>query len=384
MGPLDGLVVADFSRVLAGPYLSMMLADFGARVIKIERPGTGDDTRHWGPPYTEDGLSTYFCGVNRNKETVEIDLSTPEGCDQAREIAASADILIENFRPGTMARKGLDYDSLAQINPGLVYASLSGFGSKAGSDIGGYVLMGQAVGGLMSITGEPDQPSKVGVALVDVLTGLHLGLGVLAAINHRNATGEGQHIEINLLSSLLSSLTNQASAFVNAGVVAKAAGNTHPSIAPYQVFKTSDRSLTIAAGNDSLFRRTCDVLKLPELKDDPRFLTNADRVAHREELVALMDEVLVTASADHWFQALREAGVPAGPVNDIAQAFDFAKLLELDPVVSLGATKGVRNPVEFSRTPVEYRTPAPHLPSAAPQSPSAAPQSSDAAPINAH
>ncbi|QNH95452.1 CaiB/BaiF CoA transferase family protein [Corynebacterium anserum] len=356
MGPLDGLVIADFSRVLAGPYATMMLADMGAHVIKIERPGIGDDTRSWGPPFNEQGLSTYFAGVNRNKKTVEIDLSTDEGREQARHIALTADILVENFRPGTMQRMGLDYKSLSKDNKGLIYASLSGFGSGEGADIGGYDLMVQAVGGLMSINGEKDHPVKVGVALVDVLTGLHMGMGILAALNARHATGKGQLIEINLLHTLLSSLANQSSAYVGAGVIGTAMGNTHPSIAPYQVFSTKHGDLAIAAGNDSLFRRTCDVLRMPELVTDERFLTNSDRVAHREELAAIIEDALQEKTAHEWFEDLRRAGIPAGPVNDIQQAFQFAESLGLDPIVEINGMRSVRNPINFSDTPVEYHT----------------------------
>ncbi|MCZ9304996.1 CoA transferase [Corynebacterium sp. c9Ua_112] len=354
--PLEGIVVADFSRVLAGPYATMMLADMGAQVIKIERPGVGDDTRSWAPPVNAQGMSTYFAGVNRNKKSVEIDLSTEEGRQQARRIAEEADILVENFRPGTMQRMGLDYETLRQHNEGLIYASLSGFGSGKGADIGGYDLMVQAVGGLMSINGEEGRPVKVGVALVDVLTGLHMGMGILAALHSRTSTGKGQHIEINLLHTLLSSLANQASAFVGAGVIGKAMGNTHPSIAPYQVFKTREGDLAIAAGNDSLYHRTCRVLGLEDLIDDARFTTNSDRVAHRAELAEIIEGALARAGAQEWFQKLRAAGVPAGPVNNIRQAFEFAESLGLDPIVEIEGMRSVRNPINFSETPIEYHT----------------------------
>lgn len=356
MGPLNGIVIADFSRVLAGPYATMMLADMGANVIKIERPGVGDDTRSWGPPFNEQGISTYFAGVNRNKKTVEIDLSSEEGRAHARKIALKADILVENFRPGTMQRMGLDYETLSKENEGLIYASLSGFGSGKGADIGGYDLMVQAVGGLMSINGERDQPVKVGVALVDVLTGLHMGMGILAALNSRHSTGKGQNIEINLLHTLLSSLANQASAYVGAGVIGKAMGNTHPSISPYQVFKTKEGDLAIAAGNDSLFRRTCSVLNMPELLEDGRFLTNTDRVAHREVLADIIEDALQEKTAHEWFSELLSAGVPAGPVNNIKQAFEFAESLGLDPIVEVEGMRSVRNPINFSDTPIEYHS----------------------------
>ncbi|KAB3519928.1 CoA transferase [Corynebacterium sp. zg254] len=357
MGALDGVVIADFSRVLAGPYATMMLADMGAEVIKIERPGTGDDTRAWGPPFNADGVSTYFAAVNRNKKTVQLDLHTEEGLQKATEIAAKADILVENFRPGTMERLGLGYEELSAINPGLIYASLSGFGSNAGADIGGYDLVVQAVGGLMSVTGEsPDKPVKVGVALVDVLTGLHLGIGILAALHHRHASGEGQRIEINLLQAALSSLANQSSAFVGAGVVGTAMGNKHPSIAPYEVFRTRDGDLAVAAGNDSLFQRFCHVIERPDLPEDERFQTNTSRVAHRDSLAAIITDALSSRDAQEWFRLLRDAGVPAGPVNSIDQAFEFATDLGLNPITTIDGSPSVSNPLTFSKTPVEYRS----------------------------
>ncbi|SMQ14426.1 Crotonobetainyl-CoA:carnitine CoA-transferase CaiB [Streptomyces sp. Ag82_O1-12] len=313
-GALSGLRIADFSRVLAGPYATMLLADLGADVVKVERPGTGDETRHWRPPADEHGTSTYFLGVNRNKRSVALDLSDESGREHALALVAESDVLVENFRPGTMERLGLGYDDLRVRHPGLVYCSISGFGAGAGAAIPGYDLLVQAVGGLMSVTGEPEgEPTKAGVALVDVITGLHATLGIMAALRHRDATGEGQRVEVNLLSSLLSAMVNQASAYAVAGVVPGRMGNAHPSIAPYETFPTADRPLALAVGNDGQFAALAGALGLPDLADDPRFRTNPERVAHRAELRRALAARLRTAGADHWTGVLSAAGVPAGP-----------------------------------------------------------------------
>lgn len=363
MGALDGILVADFSRVLAGPYATMMLADMGAEVIKVERPGSGDDTRHWGPPFGPDGQSTYFAGVNRNKRSIAIDLHSEDGLAQARDLAQRADVVVQNFRPGVIERLGLDYDTVSESNPDVVYASLSGFGtSDAGAALGGYDLVVQAVGGMMSVTGEDrDHPVKVGVAVIDVLTGLHLGVGIMTALYHRAQTGEGQHVETDLMSCSLASLVNQSAAFAGAGWVAEPLGNRHPSIAPYEVFRTAAGDLAVAAGNDNLFQRFCRVLDVQELADDERFATNPNRVAYRDELIPLIEERLLTRSADEWFRVLRDAGIPAGPVNDMAGAFSFASELGLNPVVDIKGSRSVRNPLRMSATPATYRSPAPHV-----------------------
>jgi crotonobetainyl-CoA:carnitine CoA-transferase CaiB-like acyl-CoA transferase len=364
-GPLDGIVVADFSRVLAGPYATMLLGDLGAQVIKVERPGHGDDTRAWGPPYTEQGMSTYFAGVNRNKSTRAIDLRSPEGRAQARDLALGADVLIENFKPGALARMGLGYDELGREHPGLIYCSISGFGAGEGRDLPGYDLLVQAMGGLMSVTGPgPGEPTKVGVALVDVITGLHATVGILAALHHRDATGQGQHIEVNLLSSLLSALVNQSSAYVAAGVVPGILGNAHPSIAPYEVYATADRPLVIAVGNDGQFAALAEVLGDPGLAADPDFATNPARVSHRQALKDRLESLLVVASADEWQRQLTEAGVPSGPINDLAHAFALAESLGLAPVVDAGGVPTVANPIGLSRTPPTYRSGPPNLPQA--------------------
>ncbi|WP_299558066.1 CaiB/BaiF CoA-transferase family protein [uncultured Mycolicibacterium sp.] len=363
-GALEGLVVVDFSRVLAGPYATMMLGDFGAEVIKVERPGVGDDTRQWGPPYDSSGVATYFNAVNRNKRSVVIDLASAAGREQARDLVRRADVVVENFRPGTMDKLGLGYAELSALRPGLIYCSITGFGRDGGAALPGYDLLVQAVGGLMSITGtEPGDPTKVGVALVDVLAGMHALAGILAALAHRNRTGEGQRVETNLLSTLLSSLVNQASGYLGAGVVPGIMGNRHPSIAPYQTFDTADRPIAVAVGNDKQFRAFSAAIGLPELADDPRFATNPQRVANRDALCALIEPALKRSGADHWFTTLTEVGVPAGPINDLAEAFDFARRLGLEPEVAVpdSPTPQVANPIRLSATPVSYRSGPPAL-----------------------
>ncbi|MFD8235467.1 CaiB/BaiF CoA transferase family protein [Streptomyces sp. NPDC059696] len=367
-GALKGLRIADFSRVLAGPYATMLLADLGAEVVKVERPGTGDETRQWRPPTDEHGTSTYFLGVNRNKRSVALDLSDETDRERARALVAASDVLVENFRPGTMDRLGLGHDDLLERHPRLVYCSISGFGTGGGAAIPGYDLLVQAVGGLMSVTGRPDgEPTKAGVALVDVITGLHAALGIMAAVRHRDATGEGQRVEVNLLSSLLSAMVNQASAYAVAGVVPGRMGNAHPSIAPYETFPTADRPLALAVGNDGQFAALAGALGRPELAGDPRFRTNPERVAHRTELCAVLGERLRTAGADHWAEALAAVGVPAGPVNTVDEAFAFAERLGLPGVVTVPGTDGgagsrqVACPITLSASPARHRLPPPEL-----------------------
>lgn len=370
-GALEGILVADFSRVLAGPYASMLLADLGATVIKVERPGTGDDTRGWGPPWS-DGVATYFQSVNRGKASVILDLTDASDRACALDLCAQADVVLENFRAGTMERLGLGYSDVARVNPAAVYCSITGFGSAAGADLPGYDLLVQAVGGLMSVTGpEPDQPVKTGVALVDVITGLHALGGILAALRHRDLSGRGQRVEVTLLTSLLSALVNQASGYLNAGTVPRAMGNAHPSIAPYEVLRTGDRPLAVAVGNDRQFSQLCLVLGLPELPRDPRFTTNAARVAHRAELVTRLESALTTRGATAWVERLTPAGVPCGPVNDVAEAVRYAEVLGLNPVVELDAgagtlaTRQIRCPIALSDTPPTYLAGPPLLGSAA-------------------
>ncbi|MFJ3903874.1 CaiB/BaiF CoA transferase family protein [Streptomyces sp. NPDC090025] len=362
-GALSGIVVADFGRVLAGPYMTMLLADLGAEVVKIERPGSGDDTRAWGPPFA-DGQATYFLGVNRNKRSVALDLTDPADLASARALVARADVLVENFRPGTMDRLGLGYEESRAANPGLVYCSVTGFGSAEGAALPGYDLLVQAMGGLMSVTGEPGGPgTKAGVALVDVITGLHAGMGVLAALRHRERTGEGQRIEVSLLGSLLSALTNQAAAHLATGTVPGPLGNRHPSITPYEVFRASDRPLVLAVGNDRQFRTLCVRLGLPGLADDPRFADNSARVAHREELTAALSARLAERTADAWCAELTSAGVPCGPINDLAGAFALADRLGLGarlPADAAGPGQ-VAHPVTYGATPASYRSAPPRL-----------------------
>lgn len=365
--PLNDLVVLDFSRVLAGPLATMLLADHGATVIKVERPGAGDDTRSWGPPYAEDGTATYFLSVNRNKRSVAIDLSTPEGREQALQLADRADVVVENFRPGVMDRLGLGYDDLAARNPDLLYCSVTGFGRGAGAAMPGYDLLVQALGGLMSITGTPDgEPQKVGVALVDVVTGLFAVNGILTALRHRDQTGEGQRIELNLLSCLLAGLVNQGSGYTAAGAIPPRLGNAHPSIAPYEVLPTGTGDLVLACGNDRQFAALCGVLGAPELASDERFATNTARVAHRDELRSTLVGLLAAGPAADWASQLLDAGVPAGEVNDIAGAFALAERLGLAPTTTLTTPDGhaisvPANPVRLSRTPARSELAPPAL-----------------------
>ncbi|MEQ4299919.1 CaiB/BaiF CoA-transferase family protein [Plantactinospora sp. B6F1] len=363
-GPLAGLVVADFSRILAGPYATMLLADLGADVIKVEGPA-GDDTRTWMPP-VRDGVATYYLGINRNKRSIALDLRSPEDLTVARALAARADVMIENFKPGGMRRFGLDYESVAAENPGIVYASISGFGTGAGAALPGYDLMVQAISGLMSLTGDPDgSPYRAGISVFDVMAGMHANIGILAALHHRTASGRGQHVEVNLLSSALSGLVNHSSGYVAGGVVPYRMGNAHPSLFPYEPLPTSDGELIVIAGNDGQFRKLCEVLGLPELVDDPRFGRNQDRTANREELRPLLVERLRTRTRDEWFTDLIAAGVACAPINTIDRGVAFAERLGLDPVVTVGDGDGavpmVRNPITFSTTHPRYDLPPPGL-----------------------
>lgn len=367
-GALDDIVVADFTRILAGPYCTMLLADMGARVIKIERPAGGDDTRGWGPPFDAQGRATYFESVNRNKESVALDLATDRGRKAAREIALSADIVVENFAPGTMARFGLDPNALRSLKPSLIYCSITGFGAGAGADLPGYDPVVQAVGGLMSITGpDAEHPSKVGVALVDVIAGLHAGMGILAALHHRDRTGQGQSVSVNLLQSLLSALANQAQGHVSAGVVPQMLGNQHPSIAPFETFRAADRTVMVCAGNDRQFQALCRTLGAPDLGTDRRFRANRDRVARRDDLVQELAPLIAAWPAADLVDALTRGGVPVGPVNSVAEAFELAEVLGLSPVATLTDPDGtprpqVASPIDFSATPWSYRTPPPDQP----------------------
>ncbi|SNT58195.1 Crotonobetainyl-CoA:carnitine CoA-transferase CaiB [Asanoa hainanensis] len=363
-GPLKGILVADFSRILAGPYATMLLADLGADVVKVEGPG-GDDTRTWMPP-VRDGIATYYLGINRNKRSIALDLRDPADLTAARELARRADVLIENFKPGGLARFGLDYDTVAAGNAGIVYASISGFGLGAGASIPGYDLMVQAISGLMSLTGDPDGPPyRAGISVFDVMAGLHANIGILAALHHRGESGRGQHIEVNLLSSALSGLVNHSSAVVAGDTVPFRMGNAHPSLFPYEPLPTADGDLIVIAGNDGQFRKLCQVLGVPELTDDPRFARNQDRTANREALRPLLVERLRARTKDEWFRDLIAAGVPCAPINTLDRGVDYAAELGLAPVVEVGegaaAVPSVRNPITFSATPPRYELPPPGL-----------------------
>jgi crotonobetainyl-CoA:carnitine CoA-transferase CaiB-like acyl-CoA transferase len=347
-GALDGLLVADFSRVLAGPLATMVLGDLGADVVKVERPGAGDDTRTWGP--------SYFTALNRNKRSVVLDLAGAGDRALARELALRADVVVESFRPGLMASFGLDLAALRAERPALVTCSVSAFG--AGAALPGYDLLAQASAGWMSVTGEEDGPAlKVGAPLADVLTGLHAAIGILAAL----ASGRGQHVEVSLMQSALSGLVNQAAAVLVEGRVPGRMGNRHPSITPYESFPAADGELVIACGNDAIFRALCEALDCPELGPDPRFATNDARAEHREELGALLRPRLAARTVSEWVEALRAARVPAGPVHDVAQAFAFAEAVGLAPVDETAGVRTVRPPYGLSATPATVRRPPPAL-----------------------
>ncbi len=363
-GPLDGILVADLSRVLAGPYCSMLLADLGATVIKVESPA-GDDTRTWAPP-EKDGVSTYYLSINRNKRSIVLDYGKPEDRALAVELARRADIALENFKPGGIDRLGLGYDDVKDDNPGLIYLSISGFGTAEGASLPGYDLVAQAVSGLMSLTGEPDGPAlRAGISVFDVMTGLHGLIGVLAALNQRRETGLGQHVEVNLLSSAMSGLVNQTAAFTAGGVVPRRMGNAHPSVYPYQTMPTKDRDVIITAANDRQFAALCEVIGIPEVATDERFARNADRTANRDQLHPMLVEALSKWSADDLFIALNGAGVPCGPINSIGEGVELAERLGLAPRVTLGEGDRevdlVRNPISFSGSDVAYRLPPPEL-----------------------
>lgn len=365
---LDGLRILDFSRVLAGPFATMMLADLGATVTKVERPGVGDETRSWGPPYDERGHATYFQAVNRNKHSVAIDLAAPAGRRQALSLARASEVIVENFRPDVMDKLGLGYDQLAADQPGLVYCSITGFGAGDGARLPGYDLLVQALGGLMSITGSPEgEPQKVGVALVDILAGLFASVGILAALRHRDTTGEGQRVEVDLLSSLLAALVNQGSAFTLAGVVPERMGNAHPSISPYELYPAAEGELVLAVGNDRQFAALCEVVGAPELADDERFRDNTRRVDNRVALREALIALLARRPAVEWAVGLTDARVPAGVVNDVRGAFELAASLGMEPVVGVPGADGstvplTRNPIRLSRTPPTYRSAPPELP----------------------
>ena len=356
-GPLAGLLVADFGRVLAGPYCTMLLADMGATVVKIESP-EGDETRAWKPP-VRDGQSTYYLSINRNKGSIALDLQDENDRGIAQEIAGRADVVVENFKPQGLNRFDLDYDTVAATNPGVVYASITGFGTAGGASLPGYDLLVQALSGLMSVTGSPETPAyRSGVAVFDVMTGLHAAIGILAALQERQRSGKGQRIEVNLMSSALSGMVNQTAGYLLSGSVPTRLGNEHPSIYPYEPLATGEGDIVIAIGNDPQFRRLCRALGTPALSDDDRFATAPQRSLNRQALRPLLQQSLRNRSSTEWFEVLTEARIPCAPINDVRQGLEFAERIGLNPVVEVGqgadALPGIRNPITFSETPVSY------------------------------
>ncbi len=378
VGALTGLRVLDLSRVLAGPWATQLLADLGAEVIKIERPGAGDDTRGWGPPFMTDGggaptsESAYFLSTNRGKQSVCIDMKASEGQAHLRDLAADADVLVENFKVGGAATYGLDYPALSAGNPGLVYCSITGFGQTGPKkNRPGYDFLVQAMGGLMSVTGLPDDqpgggPQKIGVALTDIMTGLYATVGILAALNERERSGLGQHIDLALLDVTTATLANQATNYLVGGLNPGRLGNAHPNIVPYQSFVVADGHLIVAVGNDEQFRRFARELGREELADDPRFANNSRRVEHRDALVPLLQAEMLKSTKSEWLSRLASAGVPAGPINTVAEVFAEPQVQARDMQVQVAHPYNpdlqlVGNPIKLSRTPVVYRRPPPIL-----------------------
>jgi crotonobetainyl-CoA:carnitine CoA-transferase CaiB-like acyl-CoA transferase len=357
--PLSGLVVADLSRVLAGPLAGMTLADLGADVIKVESP-SGDDTRNWKPPVDSAGRSSYFHTANRNKRSIALDFKDEAELATVRELCLRSDVVLSNFRPGTLERYGLGYDDVSAENPGVIYCEISGFGGSA-SSLSGYDPLVQAVGGLMSITGPPGQPSKVGVAVIDVVAGLYSSISILAALAARGDGGRGQRIELNLLQSCLALLVNQSSGYLATGESPVSMGNSHPSIEPFSTFPTGSGDLMICAGNDRQFRKLTEMIGCGDLADDARFATNESRVGNREELRELLEDALAQKSAADWAEILTGKGVPAGEVNDLAGAFALASALGIDAVDEHDGVSTVRFPANFSDLSVATRRRPPEL-----------------------
>jgi crotonobetainyl-CoA:carnitine CoA-transferase CaiB-like acyl-CoA transferase len=358
--PLDGLLVADFSRVLAGPLAAMLLGDLGADVVKVERPDGGDDTRAWGPPWRGD-VSTYYLALNRNKRSLALDLGDAEDRALARRLGERADVLIESFRPGLMERWGLDGDSLRVANPGLVSCSVTAFGTAEGArGLPGYDFLLQAMGGLMAVTGEPGgRPLKVGAAVVDLVCGLLAANGIQAALVERARTGRGRHVEVSLMDSALTCLLNQGTAWVAGGVRPGRRGNRHPSIVPYETYETADRPIAIAAANPRLFVRLCEAVGLEALIEDPRFATNEARVENVDAFSDALQAVLRREPADHWVERLRAASVPAGPINEVDEAFALAEALGMEPVEEVGGVPLIRPPlrIDGERPPIRHGPP---------------------------
>ena len=362
--PLEGVRVLDLSRVLAGPYATMMLADLGADVLKIEHPERGDDTRHWGPPFAA-SESAYFLSVNRNKRSAGVDLKTPEGIEKAKKLAADADVVIENMRRGALEKLGLGYEVLKELNPGIVYCSITGFGPGPDEDRPGYDFLIQARGGIMGITGF-DEPTKVGVAIADMVCGLQAAMAILAALYRRGATSEGARIEVPLFESQLSWLANRAQEYLVSGEDVGRLGNAHPSIVPYQTFDASDKKIALAVGNDAQFEKLCQAIGRPELAGDERFATNPARVANREELVAILQEEFRKKTADEWVEEIREAGVPVGPVNPLADVFSDEHVLGSGMLQDVehpaaGMLKMLASPILVDGERLQIRRPPPTL-----------------------
>lgn len=373
-GALSHLRVLDLSRVLAGPWAGQLLADLGAEVIKVEKPGEGDDTRHWGPPFLKDrdgrdsGESAYYLATNRGKRSLAIDFTQPEGQALIRQLAAKCDVVLENFKVGGLARYGLDYASLRQVKPDIVCCSITGFGQDGPyAQRAGYDFLVQGMGGLMSLTGESDgEPMKVGVALTDIFTGMYAGVAVLAALAHRDRTGQGQHIDLALLDVQVAVLANQASNYLVGGVIPRRLGNSHPNIVPYQAFATSDGHVILAVGNDSQFQRFCAVAGYPALAEDARFATNDARVRNRDQLVPLLKAIMASRGSAQWIKSLEAAGVPCGPINNLAQVFDNPQIRHRGMVAAMdhpvsGHVDLVANPIRLSETPIAYDRPPPQL-----------------------
>jgi crotonobetainyl-CoA:carnitine CoA-transferase CaiB-like acyl-CoA transferase len=359
-GPLAGIVVADFSRVLAGPYATMLLADLGADVIKVESPA-GDDTRHWVPP-TRDGVGTYYLAINRNKRSIVLDLADPADLAVAHALSARADVFIHNFKPGGLDRFTLGYADVSARNRGSVYCAISGFGSAAGAALPGYDLLVQGMSGLMSLTGAPDGPPfRAGISVFDVMTGMHSAIGILAALHHRDLTGEGQFLETNLLSTALSAMVNQTSAYVAGGIVPTRLGNAHLSLFPYEPLATGDGDIIVVAGNDSQFRRLVTALGIAAVADDPRFAAVGLRNENREQLRPLLLAELARHTAQEWFVLLTAAGIACGPINDVGQGVELAATLGLEPVVTIADVPTVRHPIRLSATPARYALAPPSL-----------------------
>ena len=377
--PLAGVRVLDLSRVLAGPWCSQTLADLGAEVIKVERPGSGDDTRSWGPPYLKDGAgldtteAAYYLGTNRNKRSITIDIAQPQGQALVRRMAGNSAVFIENFKVGDMARYGLDATSLCSLNRRLVYCSITGFGQDGPyRERAGYDYAIQAMGGLMSVTGERDDrpgggPQKVGVAVADLFTGMYATVAILAALRHAEATGQGQAIDLALLDSQVAMLANLGANYLATGASPQRAGNAHQNVVPYQVFQAADGHFILAVGNDRQFAKFCAVAGQPELARDPRFETNAGRVRNREALIPLLTPIVAARAQADWLAALEAVQVPCGPINNLAEVFDDPQVRARGMTVSLphplndSGVRVVASPMKFSATPVQYRRPPPLL-----------------------